>query len=582
MKAKVIKLLVVSALLSLTMGCVSLANNVGENIQELPQKVEAAKGEITETSKTSEAPETVQPALTKQQQHVVKTYNGQPQGSIPVEVEVSYVNGLEIIHYGDLQDHNLTERSRFDTDSLQLIPLNNNYFYNNRESTDEEEYRIIDRYGNVFMKEKIAFQPQYVDPRYTLYDIKLQKKGMQNGSFFLHKTEGNFNHTFYWYDSNGELIAQLPGVYSSEKSVDPNDSEVRKEVSYATENGYPILYGRFYVVGIMEGVLILRESFVDEREDGLVDYYYDLENDFKLIAKYYTTSLGTFYRASPTIKNGICYVPEEFLNGENAQYKRCYLEIFDDSRIKFASLDSVIKKVDENFVMKVSNRCVDMDSSYIFQPSDNGWVLGEGSDGFAAYNIHTGKIVTYLPWNEFKPTPSGGYPCRWWSNTETGQPYEFEKDGLMIISRRIDEAGERYNTTALSVLDLNAGKRINDVKYDHISLYDYHERPIFYRDIDGQEGYLNDNFEIIANYKDCTGFSYGYALVSTDGWNFSVINEKFEVVAENVAQGYSASNLGYGLYALEDREYHEQYKDREDYEKYYFTPAYRYVYVGPQ
>ena len=91
---------------------------------------------------------------------------------------------------------------------------------------------------------------------------------------------------------------------------------------------------------------------------------------------------------------------------------------------------------------------------------------------------------------------------------------------------------------------------------------------LYTQDPDNWYGYLNDKFEPVAVYKDATTFSHGFALVSHDGWNYSVINENLDVVAEKVIQANSVSNIGFGLYEL-------QY----DMGGYY---TYKYVYVGPQ
>ena len=203
-----------------------------------------------------------------------------------------------------------------------------------------------------------------------------------------------------------------------------------------------------------------------------------------------------------------------------------------------------------------------------FQPSDNGWLLGKGSYGYQAYNIHTGKMVNITAWHEISNHGDDGSGfCYWWENSITGYPEEFEKDGLMLV--KVLREGYSSSLKDMAIFDLNTGKLINDQRYENINFPDYKERPMLYtQDPDNWYGYLNNNFETIARYKDATTFSHGYALVPQDGWNYSVINENLEAVAENVIQANSVANIGYGLYEL-------QY----DAGGYY---TYKYVYVGPQ
>ena len=277
-----------------------------------------------------------------------------------------------------------------------------------------------------------------------------------------------------------------------------------------------------------------------------------MQNNMNLIAVYTTNSiLNTYY--PPLVKNGVCYVPGDYYG---------ILTVYDDSRIKFGNLESIIKTQDEDFLHMVDSHLYGTSGDiYAFQPSDSGWLIGQGSEGFQAYNIYSGKMVTFLPWNEYK---GGHYPLCWWENQVTGYPYEFEKEGFMVVN--IPEEG--YNLTDMAIFNLNTGKLINNQRYEYINLPDYKERPMLYEDKNYKYGYLNDNFETIARYEDATTFSHGYALVSQDGWNYSVINENLEVVAENVVQAESVANVGHGLYEL-------QYNNG-----YYYV--YKYVYIGPQ
>lgn len=550
MKKKTIKILAVSALLSMTMGCVVFANSDAKSNQTLQIQNENTESKAAQEEQKSAdfgTVATAQPALTRYQQHVVKTYNGQPQDGVPVTVDVSYVNGLEIVKYVNLAEE--VYPANVVPEEFNMSPLNDNYFYVMGQN-NESEMRIIDRYGNVFCQEKKSEQ----DDR--MWNIRLNNSGLTDDSFVLYKSDGNFNYSFYWYTKDGDLIGQIPGDFClTEDEVDFNDNLVQRELNWVKYSGdtRPIRFGSYSIHGMLEGVLIVRENFIG---DGYNDryYYYDMQNNMSLIAVYTTNSiLNTFY--PPLIKNGVCYVP-----GNDAGHG--ILTVYDDSRIKFGNLESVVKMQDEDFWQTVDPHLYGKSGSiYAFQPSDNGWLIGKGSEGWQAYNIHSGKMVTFLPWNEYE---GGHYPLCWWENTVTGYPYEFEKDGLMVVNVR----EEGYNLTDMAIFDLNAGKFINEQRYEYINFPDYKERPMLYQGTDYQYGYLNDRFEPIAQFKDATEFSFGYALVSQDGWNYSVINENLEVVAENVIQANSVANIGHGLYEL-------QY----DMGGYY---TYKYAYVGPQ
>ena len=133
MKTKIIKVLAVSALLSMTMGCVVFANSDAKSNQTLQIQNEKTESKASQEEQKSAdfgtvaAAETVaaaQPALTRQQQHVVKTYNGQPQDGVPVAVDVSYVNGLEIVKYVNLAEE--VYPANVVPEEFNMSPLNDN------------------------------------------------------------------------------------------------------------------------------------------------------------------------------------------------------------------------------------------------------------------------------------------------------------------------------------------------------------------------------------------------------------------------------------------------------------------------
>lgn len=69
-------------------------------------------------------------------------------------------------------------------------------------------------------------------------------------------------------------------------------------------------------------------------------------------------------------------------------------------------------------------------------------------------------------------------------------------------------------------------------------------------------GYMDEDGNILASYKDATNFNeYGYALVSEDGKNYSVIDTDFNVVGQDVVRGnvaYLKSDYGC-LFLVEDK-----------------------------
>lgn len=113
--------------------------------------IEEQKSADFGTVATAETVAAAQPALTRQQQHVVKTYNGQPQDGVPVAVDVSYVNGLEIVKYVNLAEE--VYPANVVPEEFNMSPLNDNYFYVMGQN-NESEMRIIDRYGNVFVRRR--------------------------------------------------------------------------------------------------------------------------------------------------------------------------------------------------------------------------------------------------------------------------------------------------------------------------------------------------------------------------------------------------------------------------------------------
>lgn len=124
--------------------------------------------------------------------------------------------------------------------------------------------------------------------------------------------------------------------------------------------------------------------------------------------------------------NGVCYVNTYAYSGDFAVG---YMTVYDDSRIKFGTLDPIAQTVDEEFIQDVRD---DSSHFYQFQPSDNGWLLGKGSYGYQAYNIQTGKMVNITAWHEISNHGDDGSGfCYWWENSITGYPEEFEKDGLI-------------------------------------------------------------------------------------------------------------------------------------------------------
>lgn len=176
-------------------------------------------------------------------------------------------------------------------------------------------------------------------------------------------------------------------------------------------------------------------------------------------------------------------------------------------------------------------------------------------------------MVNITPWED---QPSGSYFCYWWENENTNYPYEFEKDGLMLLSVA-DKENPGWNHTV--VYDLNARKLVNNQVYESLYLPDYKERPMLYtQDPDHWYGYLNDNFVPMAIYADATTFSNGYALVSHDKKTYSIINENLEVVVPNAFAANVATNMGHGLFEL-------GYSSPDD--PYNYT-SYKYVYIGPQ
>lgn len=483
MKKKGSKLLALSLLLSLSIGGIAQA------------------GELSPS------------APTKQQLHVVKTYNGEPQGE-PVQTQVRYENGVEIIRYEGLPK------------MVGMSALSDQLFYVKDERDFTGSYRIMDKYGNIFCQEK--------EKTRGVWEIRLHRFGLQDDSFVLGKALGNNKVAYYWYSKEGDLLGQLPDIFNTE-------------------------YGACSIKGIQENVLIVEEPVpIEEGRPGFngIYHYYDIQNGFKLLASYdarYDYKSGDDV---PVINEGYCY--------EDSAEWNDLLVVYDDSRIKFGCEGAAqAQKIDELFRPYIRKLLTD-DTPSMYSP-ETGWLLGEGDYGFQAYNVKTDKMVNITSWDD---QPSGSYFCYWWENEITSYPYEFEKNGLMLLSVA-DKETKGWNQAV--VFNLNTGKRVNNQVYETLNLPDYGERPMLYtQDPDNWYGYLNDNFEPIAKYADATTFSNGYALVSNDKKTYSIINEKLEVVVPNAFEADIAANVGHGLFEL----------------GYLVNPGnyytYKYVYIGPQ
>jgi len=515
------------------------ATNVAAQAGTLPSPPAggSANASASNPAETPAPPSSVTSAA--QPPYVVKTYNGEPQGE-PLQTQVSYENGVEIIRYEGLSEN---------ADMIKMTAISENYFYVEESRFDSIiENRIMDRYGNIFCLEKKGES--------GLWDIRLNRSGLQDDSFILYTLQGNYDYTFYLYSKEGDLLDQLPGTYCSENTVDFNYNPV-KWVIEGTPSGKPIEYGTFSVYDMCENVIIIRESFVGEEPSVRYDYY-DMEDGFKLISSLRVNSISL--EAPPTIKNGVCHVRDHRM-----QYFG--MTVYDDSRIKFSPIDlAAAHSIDENFQPEVSNHRY-MQTAYTMPPSDDGWLLGEGTYGFQAYNIKTGEMANITSWDD---QPHGSYFCYWWENASTNYPYEFEKDGIMLLSVA-DHENPGSNLAAL--YNINTGARVNDQLYEIVNLPDYKERPMLYtQDPDHWYGYLNDNFESVVTYADATTFSNGYALVSNDKKTYSIINEKLEVVVPDAFEANIATNLGHGLFELGYSNPNNPYE----------YVSYKYVHIGPQ
>lgn len=453
----------------------------------------------------------------KQPYHVVKTYNGEVQGET-IQTQVSYENGVEIIRYEGLPK--LSAMGAL-SDYLFIVVDEN--------GQNASPHRIIDKYGNIFCQEKKKTQ--------TTWEVRLHKSGLQDNSFVLGKSLGNKKAAYYWYSKEGDLLGQIP------------DSIINTE------------YGVCSIRGLQENVLIVEEPVPFENgSPGFngIYHYYDMQNGFKLLASYDARSDYEFGGGVPVINEGYCYIPEV----ELLEWNPDKLKVYDESRIRFGN-EGVAQahKIDDFFLPYVRKLLGD-DTPSLYSP-DTGWLLGMGDYGFQAYNVKNGKMVNITSWAD---EPSGSYFCYWWDNEITGYPYEFEKNGLILLAVA-DKKREGSNQAA--VFNLNTGKRVNNQEYEIVQLPDYGERPMLYtQDPDNWYGYLNDNFEPIAKYADATTFSNGYALVSNDKKNYSIINEKLEVIVPNAFTADIAANVGHGLFEL-------GYLNQG-----YYT--YKYVYLGPQ
>ena len=487
MKKKGFKLLTLSLLLSLSIGGIA-------------QAVEVNPG-----------------ASIRQQSHVVKTYNGESQGE-PIQTQVSYENGVEIIRYEGLPKLGVMGAL---SDHLFIVVDENGH--------NEAPHRIIDKYGNIFCQEKQKTQ--------RTWEIRLHKSGLQDDSFVLGKVIGNNKVAYDWYSKEGDLLGQLPDVFNTE-------------------------YGACSIRGIQENVLIVEEPVPFENgHPGFngIYHYYDMQNGFKLLASYDARSDYEFGGGVPVINEGYCYIPEV----ELLEWNPDKLKVYDESRIRFGDEGTVqARKIDEFFLPYVRKLRGD-DTPSMYSPN-TGWLLGMGDYGFQAYNVKTNQMINITSWAD---EPSGSYFCYWWNNKITGYPYEFEKNGLMLLA--VADKKTAGSNQAV-VFNLNTGKRVNNQEYEIVQLPDYGERPMLYtQDPDNWYGYLNDNFESIAKYADATTFSNGYALVSNDKKTYSIINEKLEVVVPNAFEADIAANVGHGLFEL-------GYMNPGN----YYT--YKYVYIGPQ
>ena len=138
-------------------------------------------------------------ALTRQQSYEVKTYNGQGQGE-PVQIQVSYVNGVEIIRY-----EGLPKLSGMSALSDHLFIVADEIGHN------ESPHRIIDKYGNIFCQEKKKTQ--------RTWEIRLHRSSLQDDSFVLGKALENNKVVYDWYSKEGNLLGQLPDVFNTEYGV---------------------------------------------------------------------------------------------------------------------------------------------------------------------------------------------------------------------------------------------------------------------------------------------------------------------------------------------------------------------------
>lgn len=442
-------------------------------------------------------------------QHVIKTYNGAAQGT-PIQAQVSYNNGVEIIRYEGLSD------------TVGMDALSDHLFYVRDERDFTGPYRIMDKYGNIFCQEKQRTR--------GIWEVRLHRFHLQDDSFVLGKAGANNKVTYYWYNKEGDLLCQLPDVFNTE-------------------------YGVSSILGMQENVLITEEPVpLTGNQMGFngIYHYYDMQNGFKKIASF---DARRFYKSGedvPVINEGYCYEESDMMT------------VYDSSRIRFGSEGLAQARIKDELFHPYIRRLLTDDTPSMYSP-ETGWLLGEGDYGFQAYNVKIDKMVNITSWAE---QPNGSYFCYWWDNESTGYPYEFEKNGLMLLAVA-DKETEGWNQAA--VFNLNTGRRVNNQVYETLHLPDYGERPMLYtQDPDNWFGYLNDNFEPIATYADATTFSNGYALVSNDKRNYSIINEKLEVVVPNAFEANIATNMGHGLFELgymAPGNYHYSYK---------------YVYIGPQ
>ena len=114
------------------------------------------------------------------------------------------------------------------------------------------------------------------------------------------------------------------------------------------------------------------------------------------------------------------------------------------------------------------------------------------------------------------------YQVAYWLDTETLELIDAKKQNHVLWGIDYDYDKSKYSFITRMINADMTGFFVGDAYEEHW-------------------GYLDDNQNEIAMYKDATEFNiYGYALVSDDGYSYDIIDKDFNVVGEDVIQGNGA------------------------------------------